>query len=77
VPTAKLIFNSNGTDDPCGLDRKLVRTLAIDPGKSQQNPSDTTVHIGHREFSKQFGGSFVQHGEPVPAGLVCDRIMDR
>src|SRR5580698_5911855 len=25
----------------------------------------------HREFPEQFGGSFVQYREPVPAGLVC------
>ena len=50
--------------------REVVEYQHIDARKLQQQSTDTAVHMRDSEFSKQFGDSFVQHGEAIPASFL-------
>ena len=50
---------------------KVIEQEDVGPGESQQHPADAAVYMGNRQFSKQLGRPFVQHGETVPASFLC------
>ena len=49
---------------------EVVQHEQVDAGELQQEPPDAAVHVRHRQVSKQFSRSFVQHRKAVPASFV-------